>query len=83
MTNDDDRILWGVAEIAAEIGRSEQQTYRLIKNGYLDVSRVGARFSTTRRRLRRLFDTSVSQRKVSYLERRERVEAAEAEEAIA
>lgn len=45
-------LVWGVGPISELIGRSYQQTYHMIKNGYLPmVKQVGERYVASRRKL--------------------------------
>ena len=45
-------LIWGVAEIARLIGRTERQTYHMIQSGHLSVvKQVGARYVASRQKL--------------------------------
>ena len=46
-----DTPLWGAEEMAPVIKRTKRETYHLIKNKQLDVTKKGALYVTTRRRL--------------------------------
>ena len=43
--------LWGAEAMAPVINRTERDVYWLIKTGQIDVTKKGARYVTTRRRL--------------------------------
>jgi hypothetical protein len=47
-----DTPIWGAAEIAREIGRSERATFHLLESGSLPATKVGGRWVTSPRRLR-------------------------------
>ena len=49
--DDLDTPLWGVKEMAPVINRTERETYHLIKIKQLDVTRKGALYVSTKRRL--------------------------------
>jgi hypothetical protein len=54
-----DDAVWGVANIAAEIGRSRGQTYYLIAKGIIPVARLGHRtLLASRRQLRKLTEAA-------------------------
>ena len=56
MAEDDlDRPIWGAEAIAREINRAPRAVYHLLENGYLDADRVGGRWVSTPRRLRKQF----------------------------
>ena len=45
-------LIWGVAEIAKLLGRTERQTYHMIQSGHLPmVKQVGERYVASRRKL--------------------------------
>jgi excisionase family DNA binding protein len=45
-------LIWGVAEIAKLIGRTERQTYHMIQSGHLPaVKQVGERYVASRQKL--------------------------------
>jgi predicted DNA-binding transcriptional regulator AlpA len=45
-------LIWGVEEIAGLIGRTERQTYHMIKKGHLPmVKQVGERYVASRQKL--------------------------------
>ena len=44
-------ILWGVAEIAKAIRRTDRQTYHLLSREYLPAHKVGASWVASRRKL--------------------------------
>ncbi|EJC69375.1 hypothetical protein Rleg5DRAFT_5166 [Rhizobium leguminosarum bv. viciae WSM1455] len=45
-------LIWGVEEIADLIGRTERQTYHMIKKGHLPmVKQVGERYVASRQKL--------------------------------
>lgn len=46
-----DTPLWGAEAMAPVINRTERDVYWLIKTGQIDVTKKGARYVTTRRRL--------------------------------
>jgi hypothetical protein len=46
-----DTPLWGAEEMAPVINRTKRETYHLIKNKQLDVTRKGALYVSTKRRL--------------------------------
>ena len=48
-------LLWGVAPIAKEIGRSPRQAFHMIYTGQLPVKKIGGRYCASRTRLRKLF----------------------------
>jgi len=49
-------LVWGVAEIAKLIGRSERQTYHMIQSGHLPmVKQVGERYVASRQKLIQFF----------------------------
>jgi hypothetical protein len=48
-------LLWSVRAIAAEIGRTERQTYHMLTLGQLPAERVGGRWCASRSGLRRRF----------------------------
>lgn len=45
-------LVWGVKEIAKEIGKNERQTYHLIETKQLPVGKSGGRYVASRVRLR-------------------------------
>lgn len=49
-----DKPVWGAANIAAIINRSERQTYYLLQRGLIDANKVGVTWRSSLRRL--LFD---------------------------
>jgi hypothetical protein len=51
-SGDDDVPIWGCKAIAKIIGRSERQTFHLLSAGLLPVTKIGATWVSTRRRLR-------------------------------
>jgi predicted DNA-binding transcriptional regulator AlpA len=54
MTNGKEHIdlIWGVSEIAKTIGRTDRQTYHMIKSGHLPiVKQVGERYVASRKKL--------------------------------
>ncbi|RWF41854.1 MAG: hypothetical protein EOS65_10955 [Mesorhizobium sp.] len=52
---DDDKIIWGAKAIGQEIDRTERQTFHLLERGLLPATKVGDQWTSTRRRLRRMF----------------------------
>ena len=54
--NDLDMPIWGAAEIAKVINRSERQTFHLLEAGELPARKIGRRWATTRRQLREMFE---------------------------
>jgi hypothetical protein len=54
--NDLDMPIWGAAEIAKAINRSERQTFHLLEAGELPARKIGGRWTTTRRQLREVFE---------------------------
>jgi hypothetical protein len=52
-------LIWGAKPIAAEIGRSERQTFYLLENGQLPAQRIGGRWVASRSALRRHFGGAV------------------------
>jgi hypothetical protein len=50
-TESPDDILWGVAEIAKAIRRTDRQTYHLLSREYLPAHKVGAAWVASRRKL--------------------------------
>jgi len=45
-------LIWGVAEIAKLIGRSDRQTYHMIQSGHLPVvKQIGDRYVASRQKL--------------------------------
>ena len=55
-----DLPIWGVEDIGAAINRSESQTYYLIAQNRLPVTKVGRVYTTTLRRLRAVLDEPLS-----------------------
>jgi len=56
-----DDLLWGVAEIAKEIGRSKRQTQHLIDSGAIEVARLNPKtFVASRRKLRQRFAAALT-----------------------
>lgn len=52
-----DDLIWGVQEIAKEIGRGERQVYHMLSSGALPVARkVGGHWVVPRRRLWAFFN---------------------------
>lgn len=49
----DDTPVWGLKNIAEEIGQTVGQTYYLVKNGRLPARQIGEKWVTTRGELRR------------------------------
>jgi hypothetical protein len=49
-------VLWGCAEIAAEINRPEHITFRLLQRGLIPADKTGAIWTSTRSRLRAHFN---------------------------
>ena len=49
--DDLDAPIWGAEEMAPVIKRTRRETYHLIKNKQLDVTKKGALYVSTRRRL--------------------------------
>jgi hypothetical protein len=49
-------ILWGVNEIAAEIGQSTRQTYHQLETGKLPAGKQSGKWISSRSRLRAHFD---------------------------
>ena len=52
MEHDDDRLLWGAAEIGAALGLSARQAWHLLDNGKLPAQKLDGKWVSTRRRLR-------------------------------
>jgi hypothetical protein len=50
--SDFDDLIWGVEAIAAEIKRSERQTYNLIRTKQIPTQKVGAIHTARRSKLR-------------------------------
>jgi len=48
-------LIWGVAGIAAEIGRNTRQTFHMLENGKLPAAKVGGRWCASRSGLRQFF----------------------------
>jgi hypothetical protein len=48
--------IWGAAAIAAEINRTTRQTHHLLEIKALPADKVGGQWTSTRRRLRSLFN---------------------------
>jgi hypothetical protein len=48
-------LIWGVASIAAEIGRNSRQTFHMLENGKLPAAKNGGRWVASRSGLRRHF----------------------------
>lgn len=48
-------LVWEIAEIARLIGRSERQTFYLLRTGQLPARKVGNRWVAERSRLLRFF----------------------------
>jgi hypothetical protein len=53
-------LIWGVEQIAAEVGRKPKATYRLLEQGVLPGQKVGGRWAVSRAGLRRFFDPALS-----------------------
>ncbi len=53
-------LLWGVRAIAQEVGRSERQTLYLLETGQLPAEKVGQRWCSSRKGLRKRFSTLVN-----------------------
>ncbi|MGO7575924.1 hypothetical protein ACC699_13715 [Rhizobium ruizarguesonis] len=52
MNEDSLDLIWGVEEISRLIGRTERQTYHMIKSGHLPmVKQVGERYVASRQKL--------------------------------
>jgi len=51
--NDIDTPVWGAGEIGKIINRDKRQTYWLLESGKLDATKVGATWTSTKRRLSR------------------------------
>jgi hypothetical protein len=51
--DDLDKPIWGAKAIGEEIGRNEQQAFRLLESRLLDATKVGRLWTSTRRRLNR------------------------------
>jgi hypothetical protein len=50
-----DDLIWGVKAIAAELDRTERQTYHLLTTGQLPAQLVGGRWVASRSGLRQRF----------------------------
>jgi len=50
-------LVWGIKEIAAEIGRTPRQTYSLLEGGKLPAKLVGRRWCANRDELRKFFSS--------------------------
>lgn len=48
-------LIWEVAGIAKEIGRSRRQTFHLLETGQLPAEKIGGRWCSSRAALRRRF----------------------------
>jgi hypothetical protein len=48
-----DKPLWGAKAIGDHIGRNERQVFYLLEAGKLDATKIGAIWTSTRRRLNR------------------------------
>jgi len=48
-------LIWGVAGIAAEIGRNQRQTFHMLENEKLPAKKVGGRWCSSRSALRQHF----------------------------
>lgn len=60
--NDDDFPIWGIQNIATEIGQTLNQTYYLLKNGSLPARKIGkGKWVSTRGELRRALRGEVAQ----------------------
>lgn len=55
MTNVKLELAWGAGEIAAEIGRTERQTFHLLENGALPAKKVQGRWVAEKGQLRAFF----------------------------
>jgi hypothetical protein len=49
-------LIWGVAAIAAEIGKTKRQTFHLIENRQIPAGKVGGRIVASRAKLRAHFE---------------------------
>jgi hypothetical protein len=49
----DDRPVWGASAIGREIGLDRGQTYHLLSEGHLPARKLGRRWVSTTRQLRR------------------------------
>ncbi len=49
-------LIWGVAAIAAEIGRNQRQTFHLLEHGNIPAKKVGGRWCALRSTLRQFFE---------------------------
>lgn len=58
-------LIWEVASIAAEIGRTHRQTLYLLENGLLPASKVGSRWCSSRVALRSFFASQISAKAVA------------------
>ncbi|MBO0905570.1 hypothetical protein [Jiella sonneratiae] len=59
-TNDALDLLWGIAAIAAFIGRTERQTYHMLVSGHLPAKQVGERWVAKREALERFFEETAA-----------------------
>jgi hypothetical protein len=48
-------LIWGAKAIAADIGRTERQTYHLLSNNQLPAQVIGGKWVASRRALRHHF----------------------------
>jgi hypothetical protein len=54
--DDGDVIIWGAKNIASEINTTPKRAFNLLEQGELPAKKVGGRWCTTRRRLRKHFE---------------------------
>jgi hypothetical protein len=54
--DDGDTIIWGAANIASIINTTTKRTFNLLEHGHLPAKKVGGRWCSTRRRLRKHFE---------------------------
>jgi len=54
-----DDLLWGIKAIAAEIRRSERQTFHLVDTAAIPAAKVGGRIVASRTRLREHFNALI------------------------
>ena len=51
--DDLDAPIWEIKNIAAELNTTERRAYYMAERGLVDVTKIGSRYVSTRRRLRR------------------------------
>jgi hypothetical protein len=58
--DDLDRPIWGAAAIGAEANLTPRQAFHALERGHLPGTKIGAKWMSTKRRLRALFESSAA-----------------------